>query len=216
MKLIHKNNAPQELTDYCRCNPLATYEEFTKERPIYHKVKKCLADEQGYICCYCGRRITGISSDTQIEHIFAKGTPDYEEMQLDYETNFLACCDGGKSNRAKGIIPKCDLFCEAVKRNKILPINPLNPLCESKFLFSPDGQILGIAKDAEVTIKMLNLTSAVIKNMRKAAIENYSFSPPANWNEELHRLQQKDCNGMFEEFSFVLEKYIEIYQLQTI
>jgi hypothetical protein len=56
MRLIHKNNAPQELTDYCRCNPNATYEGFRKGKKRYNKVKNSLAKEQGYICCYCGRR----------------------------------------------------------------------------------------------------------------------------------------------------------------
>ena len=71
------------------------------------------------------RRISG-DTDSQIEHIYAKGTPAYEEMQLDYETNLLACCGGGKTDS----IRKEDIYCEAPKGDTILPINPLNPDCE--------------------------------------------------------------------------------------
>lgn len=148
---------------------------------------------------------------TQIEHIFAKGTPAYEEMQLDYETNLVACCDGGKKERASGTIRECDLYCEACKFQAVLPVHPLMVNCEEKFLYSDDGEMLGVYKDAEVTIKILNLNSPVIKNMRKYAIDNYALYPPISWEEELKRVQQRNSIGQYEEFYFVLESYIKTY-----
>ena len=192
MKYIEKQSPPAGLTAYCR-TPGATYQGLKKKKALYKVVKEALANEQGYICCYCGRRISG-KGDTQIEHIFAKGTPVYEEMQLDYETNLLACCDGGKG-----------------QRSHILPVIPLYRECESKFLFSEDGEIVGVSKDAEVTVKLLNLNSPVLKNMRKYAIDNYSLCPPADWGAELLRLRKRDQAGAYEEFCFVLESYITTY-----
>lgn len=215
MKYIHKNSEPIELRKY-RQAPNATYAGLRKKRSLYRKVKWSLAQEQGFICCYCGRRISGTSSDTQIEHIYAKGTPVYEEMQLDYETNLIACCDGGKRERCNGKIRKEDLYCESLKGDIILPVNPLTIECEDKFLFSDDGEVLGISKDAEVTIKILNLNSPAIKNMRKYAIDNYSLVPPTNWKCEYDRLKKKNTNNQYTEFCFVLQKYIEVFHSDSL
>ena len=155
MKYIHKNPEPIGLSQY-KQTPNASYMGLRKKKALYRAVKLSLAQEQGFICCYCGRRISGASSDTQIEHLYAKGTPVYDEMQLDYETNLLACCDGGKQERSGGAIRKEDLFCESLKGNTILPVNPLCVECENKFLFSDDGEVIGVSKDAEVTIKIIN------------------------------------------------------------
>ena len=132
----------------------------------------------------------------------------YEEMQLDYETNLLACCDGGKGDRSQGIIRKEDLYCESIKGTTIIPVNPQYIDCEDKFLFSQDGEVIGVNKDAEVTIKILNLNSPALKNMRKYAIDNYSLFPPTSWEDELKRLRAKNNIGQYEEFCFVLESYI--------
>lgn len=210
MKYIQKNSPPPEFVSYCQC-ATASYAGLRGRKSLYKKVKKSLAQDQGFICCYCGRRISGEHSDTQIEHLYAKGTSVYEEMQLDYETNLLACCDGGKQERSNGTIRKEDLYCESLKGDTILPVNPLNIECENKFLFSDDGEVIGVSKDAEVTIKILNLNSPVIKNMRKYAIDNYSLFPPLDWQTELDRLKRKDANGKYEEFCFVLQQYIETF-----
>lgn len=206
MKYIQKNAPPAELIAY-RQQPGATYIGLRSKKKLYKKVKYALAKEQGFICCYCGRRITG-GPDSQIEHFFAKGTPVYEEMQLDYETNLLACCDGGKEDRSQGIIRKEDLYCESIKGTTIIPVNPQYIDCEDKFLFSQDGEVIGVNKDAEVTIKILNLNSPALKNMRKYAIDNYSLFPPTSWEDELKRLRAKNNIGQYEEFCFVLESYI--------
>ena len=210
MKYIQKNPPPKKLIEY-RKKSSSSYSSMIKKPKLCRTVRRALLQEQGFICCYCGRRIS--IKDSQIEHFFAKGNPVYEEMQLDYETNLLACCDGGKAERSKKTINKNELYCEAVKDETILPINPLTKECENKFLFDENGEVIGLSVDANVTIKILNLNSPVIKNMRKYAIDNYKILPPSNWNDELQRLSQKNAKGYYEEFCFVLENYIKMYQI---
>lgn len=135
----------------------------------------------------------------------------YEEMQLDYETNLLACCDGGKREQKSDSIRKEDIYCETPKGDAILPINPLIPGCDNMFMFSEDGEVIGVNKAAEVTIKILNLNSPVIKTMRKYAIDNYVLCPVDDWEAEIERLQARNGNGQFEEFCFVLESYIKLF-----
>lgn len=211
MKYIKKFSPPSEFISY-RNSAGASYDDLVaNHHDIYEITRLSLAEEQGYICCYCGQRITGFEG-TQIEHVFPKGTAAYGTMQLDYETNLIACCDGGKYERKIDLsIPVDDLHCDTKKSNNPIPVTPLNPLCEEKFLFNIDGDILGVSADAEATIEILNLKSPILKNMRKAAIDYYSQFPPTNWNEELEKLKHKNSNNQFTEFCFVLKQYIEIF-----
>lgn len=211
MKYIKKSSPPSELISY-RNSAGASYDDLVaNHHDIYEITRLSLAEEQGYICCYCGQRITGFEG-TQIEHVFPKGTAAYGTMQLDYETNLIACCDGGKYERKiDPSIPVDDLHCDTKKSNNPIPVTPLNPLCEEKFLFNIDGDIFGVGADAEATIEILNLKSPILKNMRKAAIDYYSQFPPTDWNEELEKLKHKNSNNQFTEFCFVLKQYIEIF-----
>ena len=95
MKYIKKSSPPSELIAY-KNSTGASYEDLVaNHHDIYEITRLSLAEDQGYICCYCGQRITGFEG-TQIEHVFPKGTAAYGKMQLDYETNLIASCDGGK------------------------------------------------------------------------------------------------------------------------
>ena len=211
MKYIKKTAPPAELVLY-RKGTGATYKDLvSNHHDIYEVTRLSLAEEQGYICCYCGQRITGFEG-TQIEHIFPKGTDAYERMQLDYETNLIASCDGGKYKRKiNSSIPVDDLHCDTKKNQSPIPITPLNPLCEERFLFGADGEIIGAFPDAEATIAILNLTSPILKNMRKAAIDTYSMFPSVDWNEEYKRLNTKNSSNQYTEFCFVLRSYIELF-----
>ena len=211
MKYIKKASPPEELISYKQSTD-ATYEDLVvNHRDIYEITRLSLAEEQGYICCYCGQRISGFEG-TQIEHIFPKGTAAYERMQLDYETNLIASCDGGKYKRKiDPSIPIDDLHCDTKKSQDPIPVTPLNPLCEQRFLFSDNGEILGAYPDAEATIEILNLTSPILKNMRKAAIDAYSMFSSIDWNAEYERLNTKNSSNQYTEFCFVLRGYIELF-----
>lgn len=62
---------------------------------IYNKkkLKSSLLKDQGYICCYCGKRILD-DFRTILEHLNPKSK--YKDKTYDY-TNLLASCDGGSS-----------------------------------------------------------------------------------------------------------------------
>ena len=211
MRFIRKKEPPADLITY-RNMPGATYQDlYDNHRDIWELTRLSLAEEQGYICCYCGQRITGLQG-TQIEHVFAKGTMAYEKMQLDYESNLLASCDGGKyARKTDPSIPATDLHCDTAKADTPIPMSPLNPLCENSFLYGSDGSIVGVGADAEVTIEILNLTSPVLKNKRKAAIDAYSFFNEVDWKKEYDRLNSMNEEGKYIEFCFVLRSYIECF-----
>ena len=211
MKYIKKKSTPAELIAY-RSTSGANYKDLIKNHSdIADIVRLSLADEQGYICCYCGRKIDGIEH-TRIEHIFPKSLPNFQQMDLDYENNLLAACDGGNQERkTTSTWAISDMFCDVYKDDKIIPMHPLNPICESQFMFDENGDMLGVGATAEVTIALLNLNSAILRNKRKAAIKYYTEYPVSDWQHEYERLSQKDSTGKYEEFCFVLQKYIEMF-----
>lgn len=216
MRFIKKGAAPKELVAY-KSTPGANYKDLIQNHSdIADIVRLSLADEQGYICCYCGRHIDGITH-TRIEHIFPKSIPEYQSMELDYDTNLLAACDGGIQDRKLDLTMTPDvLFCDVHKANKIIPVHPLNPVCENKFMFDVNGDIVGVGSDAEVTISLLNLNSVILKHKRKAAIKYYLDYPIPDWKSEYQSLSNKDSSGRFEEFCFVLKSYIEIFHAKDI
>lgn len=211
MKHIQKQSPPRELVTY-RNTPGASYQDlFDNHHDIWELTRLSLAEEQGYICCYCGQRITGFQG-TVIEHVFPKGTTEYAGMQLDYENNLIASCDGGKYKRQQNPnIPFSDLHCDVNKGSTPIPINPLDVRCENMFMYDSDGDILGDGPTAEATISILNLKSPILKSRRKAAIDAYSYMPGIKWKEEYERLNMKNQRSEYTEFCFVLRSYIEIF-----
>lgn len=60
---------------------------------VYNELKKALIKYQGYICCYCGQRISP-DRHTAIEHLFPKSEKKYKHLVLHF-CNLLASCMGG-------------------------------------------------------------------------------------------------------------------------
>ena len=54
MKTIQKKSEPQELTDWKLAKPRKWND---LKNPLKTIVKRALRREQGYICCYCERRL---------------------------------------------------------------------------------------------------------------------------------------------------------------
>ncbi|MEM6699273.1 MAG: retron system putative HNH endonuclease [Bacteroidota bacterium] len=63
------------------------------KRDLFDKkrLKEALVKEQGFICCYCGRRIF-VDHNTHIEHLLPKHA--YKNKTYDYK-NLFASCQGG-------------------------------------------------------------------------------------------------------------------------
>lgn len=57
------------------------------------RLRGALVKEQGYICCYCMKRIYETSSSSHIEHFWPKSIERFADLDLDYE-NLFASCEG--------------------------------------------------------------------------------------------------------------------------
>lgn len=168
MKYIVKNVEPQAFTDW---KALAN-EDW---KPSYDKlsgvekqvVKTALMQEQGYLCCYCERRLT--DEDSHIEHF----RPQHDSLvdPLDF-SNLLCSCQ----NKLRTGEPR---HCGNLKGDWFDDrwlISPLNSGCEQRFIYYGSGTIHPAnAEDeaARLTIERLGLGIAKLNDLRKKAVEPF-------------------------------------------
>lgn len=128
-KIDKQHQEPSCLTTYKRETTNHDYTRFTNEaRDCFDDLRLQLAQETGFLCCYCMQRI-GFFEDTlslpkiQVEHFKPKsvhnGNEEKEDLRLEYN-NLLACCLGNNDLK-KGD----EKHCGALKGNVELSLpNP--------------------------------------------------------------------------------------------
>lgn len=199
MRQIQKTNPPDEFIEYCK-TPGVCFEGLTGDKK--KSLRKRLLEDQGYICCYCGRSIKN-DEHTKIEHIRCQ--ENYRHLELDFN-NMLVSCDGGDKDRSDGIRPRHQVHCDAKKGNRDIPISPLENT-EGLLFFFDDGTVKGNGDTGKALVEILGLDAKFLNTQRRNAIEQYKDFIPADLDLELLRLREKK-DGCYNEFCFVLEQHI--------
>lgn len=199
MRRITKTIPPEEFLEYLK-TPGVSYEGLSGQPK--QALRQRLLEDQGYICCYCGKQIHN-DEHTKIEHI--KCQKNYGHLELCF-SNMLASCDGGEFDRANRVRPRHQVHCDAKKGNDDIPVSPLDDVSEL-FSFFDDGTIKGKGDIGKELVRKLGLDVAFLNTQRKNAIENYEILAPDDLQKELQFLGEMH-DGCFEEFCFVLEQYI--------
>ncbi|MEH2259455.1 retron system putative HNH endonuclease [Nostoc sp.] len=171
MKHIKKSQEPEKFTKWKALEndewkPSWDDNFQTPEKPIVHDA---LLKEQGYICCYCGMRITRETS--HIEHL--KPRSAYPNLALEY-TNLIASCQGESEEP-----PTVPVHCGHKKKywyDENLMVSPLEINCADFFKYPASGEIQptdnpGKKAVAETTIKKLALDIDKLQKMRRVAID---------------------------------------------
>lgn len=130
MKHIVKQEEPQEFSKWratANDNWQPTYNDLSG--PIKQSVKQALMAEQGYLCCYCERRL--IDNDSHIEHFKPQNDPQVDP--LDY-ANLLCSC---QSRIAKGNPRHCGNLKNGWFDEQLL-ISPLSADCAGRFAYTGD------------------------------------------------------------------------------
>lgn len=129
MKRIEKGKEPKSLEKHRAAK--GDFEGLRK-----NKLRKQLIEEQGYICCYCMRRIKSDEPivSTKIEHV--KSQKNHPELQLVYQ-NLLLACEGNEG------YPKIMQTCDTYKGEYDLSFNPAdkNRNVESLIKYLKNGEI---------------------------------------------------------------------------
>ncbi len=132
-----------------------------------NEVKESLMKEQGYICCYCERRL--IDDDSHIEHFNPQSNNAVDT--LDYINMLCSCQDQLKKGEPRHCgISKDNWYDE----NRL--ISPLDSNCEGRFTYTADGKIQPADEfdaAASKTIEKLKLDIGILNDSRKKAIEPF-------------------------------------------
>jgi len=199
MKHITKNNEPCDLRDFkakANDNWQPSFDGMSGN--LKRTLHNVLLSEQGWICCYCNRRVDGSSS--HIEHLRPRSK--FPQDELRYE-NLLASCQREEQ-------PGDPLQCGKLKGDwfdEALFISPLHPDCESRFRFTADGSIYPAhVSDAAAreTQRRLGLDIPKLRRLREGAIDAILADLAALTAHDIQRLSrplvQRDAAGRFPEF----------------
>ncbi|MBD2182404.1 TIGR02646 family protein [Planktothrix sp. FACHB-1355] len=215
MKYIRKGEEPEEFTNWKNLEnddwkPSWDDNFQAPQKPVVHQA---LLREQGYICCYCGMRITRETS--HIEHL--KPRSIYPDLALDY-TNLMASCQGESEEP-----PPQPVHCGHKKYDwydEHLMVSPLYPNCQDFFRYLGSGDIEPTDESdkqaaAETTIDKLGLDIPKLTRMRREAIVGILLAIEGLTNEEIQLLfqafEQPDANGRYTPFfaaiAYTLKQY---------
>lgn len=131
------------------------------------EVKDSLMREQGYICCYCERRLT--DDDSHIEHFNPQSNNTVDPLEY---TNMLCSC---QDQLNKGEPRHCGNSKDNWFNEDLL-ISPLDSNCEGRFSYTADGKIHPVNEfdDAAIkTIEKLKLDIELLNDLRNKAIEPF-------------------------------------------
>lgn len=176
------------------------------QNPEKRVLHQALLDEQGHLCCYCGRGIE--LSDSHIEHF--RPQEQREDLALDFE-NLLASC-------IRETEPGAPLHCGHAKGqdfDEALYVSPLDPTCESRFGYRLTGDILSKDERASYMTALLKLDIEFLRNRRGevlARVFDAEFIGSATVDElktlaRVYRLP--DTTGNHESFGHVVARFAE-------
>lgn len=162
MKKIVKHTEPRTFVEH-RAKPHSNFDNI----PLFVKeeLRQSLLVEQGFICCYCMKRIPENNPPKiKIEHFRCQD--ENEHLQITY-SNLFGACTGNEGQ------PRIKQTCDTKKGNIDLNINPIAnlPDCESLFKYDADGEMSSNNADPEINRQIndvLNLNMQTLKDGRRA------------------------------------------------
>jgi uncharacterized protein (TIGR02646 family) len=201
---IAKGREPASLTGH-RLSAHASYDNCQ----VKDELRDALAREQGFLCCYCLRRIDPGAS--RIEHHEAQST--HPERQLDWR-NMLVACDGGELG------PAANRHCDVRKGDTPIQVDPTDAHHVARVKFDGNGRVTStdaaIQRDLDET---LNLNDERLVRTRRAALgdalRQLSRKHGAgNWSRdllqrELARWRPRAVTERLPEFCEAVAQYIE-------
>ena len=191
MKWITKSAEPGAFTVWKSKDKMSHRPNWKRVRPgIRSVIHESLMSEQGYICCYCERRVA--MDDSHVEHF--RPRKQFGFLELDY-SNLLCSC-------LREQAPGQPSHCGHRKRNwfdEQMLISPLQEDCETRFRFTANGEIHPRSScdvAAATTINKLALDLPRLNALRKAVVDALCDLPKPG----IERVLARGEDGSFPEF----------------
>lgn len=218
MKKIIKGQPPKSLVEYRRKKG-ASYAALDSD--VKRQLREALLKEQGYLCCYCTRRIPeSTRPGVKIEHF--SNQKQYSERALDYR-NMLVACTGGQGK------PQKQQTCDAHKADQKLTFDPTDndKNIEDFIRYTADGRIfsenkaldrelnscLNLNNEALIEVRQVlykRVTEAIRKEGKKLGSKPLKTSFLKNSKEEY---LDKNAEGKYKPFCmvgvYVVNKYLK-------
>ena len=230
MRYIQKRNQPPEsIRKWCELQePVGVnldYQSFARKPELRAE----LIAEQFGLCAYTGtpldERLSGYKAREQnlafqphIEHIKPRSVCQQElearggtygcEVREDMDhRNLVAALEV----KRKPPVPS-EVFGAAARGDKLLPVTPVQPDCESRFCYHGNGKISGEDPQAAATVELLKLDHATLEGWRRGAIAGFFPLDEVLTREEIeHRIAvlAQPVAGRLPEFSFCIRNYAQ-------
>jgi len=217
MKYIEKSSTePLNLSDWKTQSRMfqrktAKWHKFSKGkdgREYKKDFTKDLIVEQGYICCYCEQKLN--INDCHIEHLIPQKLDEFSEYLFDYNNLLCSCQLEIESGEPR--------HCGNSKGSwydKDLLVSPLDKNCETKFIYTEDGQIQYTDEASRQTIIHMQLDIDNLNTLRESAIDSILYLDPIEKDELLSEEDSKTFakeylqknNGIYKEF-YTTIKYL--------
>lgn len=193
------------------------FEKHVKKLNSFNSMKDSLLADQGYVCCYCNRRIS--RKGFPVEHVIPKGIK--KEWIGEYK-NMLVSCQGGNPlpPAPPGGVPftmtTYEPHCDHAKGEDTIPVTPLMSDCEDRFVYKLSGKITekNGDTDAKTTIGILNLNQRYLKIERRKEIrqrcynKNGTLKSAKELEQVFNDMFTKDSHGRYPNLYFVIANVI--------
>lgn len=214
MKHIPKTtkNEPASLRKH-KLQPHHNYENY----PGKDDLRTALLKEQGFLCCYCTRRITApTEAKMVIEHF--RPYSKYEKLRLEW-SNLLASCKGGEGG------PKHLFHCDETKKDEEITLNPTNQKDIGQLRFSSNGRVSSenpVFQNELDEVLCLNrehlktARASVVDSITKQIKKEFKGQPVSkSWlNRQLKKFENRTA-GQFEPFAQVAIYFLKKHGSKT-
>lgn len=212
MRSIKKGLEPKEFIEYrvklssSQSGGRSVFDDFS-DKPV---LRDSIAKEQGFLCCYCMRRIEPEGTKMKIEHY--KSIDDFPEVAVTY-SNLLGACYGGEGKKYN------DQHCDTHRGSTPLTIDPLDSgQCERLIRYSGTGEVSSVDEQVNYDVnETLNLNLGWMKTNRsqvaKSVIEGLKKKQSTGvWTRSLLEKEiekwKTPKNGKLEEYCQVAIYYL--------
>ena len=176
--------------------------------PEKPQVLETLMRDQGFVCCYCERRVS--VRNVHIEHLQSRHAAPHLALEF---ANFLACC---QRELPKEI--KAPVHCGHLKGDKPLDVHPLMRDSRAFFIFDSEGGIRpsddpARSGAAQRAIETLGLGISKLSAMRRGAIDGAIalLEEGASAEELIELMDSKDAGGHYTPFASAVVQFLVTY-----
>ena len=186
-----------------------------RDMATFPALKEQLYEDQGGICCYCGMKLDyPFDPQYRVEHVIPKEI--HRELVGEYKNLLLSCRATKEETDARNAAPKKKrrdfMHCDEKKGSSEIVYSPLNPACETVFVYKQDGSICGANQNANSDIKTLGLDCDYLVRRRKEALEvifdGDELLPEDLLRDFKEKVMTRDADNRFAEFCFVISNVI--------